>query len=349
VVTVTSSGDAAIVPATVTVPSGSSSQTFDIQTTPATIPVTIIITATYSDHTRTATLTLGKLAIQTFSLSATSVIGGAQVVGTITLSAPAPAGGVGLTVTSESAVARVPSVVNVPAGETSQIFPIDTTPSSSPVTAAIIATLPYSGSAKTATLVVGHLSVQAVSLGVDTVPGGLPVSGTVVLSVATPADTIVTLSSDSTVASVPPTVTVPAGAISEAFEITTTNAPPSRAVTIGATYAGSTGTARLTVMAYPTVSGLSCATTTPKPGSSVGCTGTLAAPTPAGGWQLAIASSDDSLAGAVPSAVTIAPGGATFSFEVVTAPVTTTNTAVIRIVDAPSGVSLYSQALTITP
>jgi len=105
----------------------------------------------------------------------------------------------------------------------------------------------------------------------------------------------------------------------------------------------------LTVIAYPTISSVSCTSTTPKPGSSVACTGTLGAPAPATGWQFALGTSDDTLAGPVPDHLAVSAGSSTFQFAVVTAPVTTTMPVVIRVLDAATGLILFSQAFTITP
>ena len=349
VVTLASSSDAATVPASVIVASGSTSQMFEIQTAPATIPVTVTITATYADQTRTATLALGRLAIQSISLSSSSVVGGSPVFGTVTLTAPAPAGGLPVSLTSDSALATMPGTVTIPGGETGHTFEIDTSNASTLVVVAITATLPYSASTKTTSLTIGRIEVEALSVGIDALPGGLPVSGTVTLSVAAPVDLSVALSSSGDVARVPPSVTIPAGTVSQTFDITTMNSPPTRTVTISATYGTSSRIAPLTVIAYPILATLTCSSTTPKGGASVQCTGTLTSPAPAGGWELTLSSSDDSLAGAVPANVTAAASSDTFRFEVVTAPVSTSTTAVVRIADARSGMLLYSQAFTIAP
>jgi hypothetical protein len=169
------------------------------------------------------------------------------------------------------------------------------------------------------------------------------------LTVTAPADVTVALSSNSPVAIVPSSVTIPAGALGQSFPIETVNAPPTTTATITATYAGSTQTATLTVFALPVVASVKCASTVPPGGTSVSCIGTLASPAPAGGAVLSISTSDDTQAGPVPSQVNVRASSQTFQFDVVTAMQTSAVTVVISISDAPSGVVLFSQAFTINP
>jgi hypothetical protein len=288
--------------------------------------------------------------LQKLSLSSASIVGGSQVIGTVTLSAPAPAGGLDVTLASSNAAAIVPARTTIPAGESSQIFTVATTDTATPIVATITATIPFSESSRDATLTIRRPGIQEVWLGISAVPGGLPLTGTVILAAAPPTDTSVTLSSsDASIVSVPASVTIPAGTTTGTFDISTVNAPPTRTVTISAAYAGTTQSASLTVIAFPTISSLSCTSTQPQPGTSVACTVTLRDPAPAGGWQIALVTSDDTIAGPAPDRVAVSAGSVTFTFEVVTAPVTTSMTAIIRVLDAPSGLVLFSQAFTVTP
>jgi hypothetical protein len=349
VVSLASSSDQVVVPATVTVASGSSSQTFDAQTSASANPVTATITATYANVSRTATITVGKLAIQSFSVSPTAITAGAEALGTLILTAPAPDGGARVSLVSSSTAASVPASVTIPAGSASEVFAIDAAPTSTPTDTTITATFDLSGSARSTTLTIGRLAIQSLTLGITSLPGGLPATGTVLLTVTAPADVTVALSSNSPVAIVPSSVTIPAGALGQSFPIETVNAPPTTTATITATYAGSTQTATLTVFALPVVASVKCASTVPPGGTSVSCIGTLASPAPAGGAVLSISTSDDTQAGPVPSQVNVRASSQTFQFDVVTAMQTSAVTVVISISDAPSGVVLFSQAFTINP
>jgi hypothetical protein len=82
------------------------------------------------------------------------------------------------------------------------------------------------------------------------VPGGTSSTGTVTISTAAPAGgtSVILSSGNPQAASVPATVTIPAGATSATFPITTSVVPFTQLATIDATYAG-TLQARLTITA----------------------------------------------------------------------------------------------------
>jgi hypothetical protein len=68
------------------------------------------------------------------------VRGGTNATGTVFLSAPAPAGGISVTLaTSNFSVARVPGIVTVPAGQTSADFTVTTFPVGNNTTVTITA------------------------------------------------------------------------------------------------------------------------------------------------------------------------------------------------------------------
>jgi len=90
--------------------------------------------------------------LSSLALSQTTVVGGATVVGTIRLSAAAPAGGATVALaSSDPRIAAVPSSVTVSAGATAATFPV-TTKRKRPGAATITAT--YGGSTATARLTV---------------------------------------------------------------------------------------------------------------------------------------------------------------------------------------------------
>ena len=91
------------------------------------------------------------------------------------------------------------------------------------------------------------LTVSAVTLNPSTVVGGNSVQGTVTLSAAAPAATVVNLASSSTRATVPASITIAAGASSGTFTIGTTAVTTSGTATISATLNGVTRSATLTI------------------------------------------------------------------------------------------------------
>jgi hypothetical protein len=342
-VTLTSSSASAVVPSAVTILAGSTSQSFTIATTAA--AATATITATYLTTSQTAALTVTVVTVpvlQSLVLSSGVTAGGAPLQGTVTLTAPAPAGGLTIALSSNSSLAHVPASVTIPSGNISQTFQVDTTGGPSPVLATVIAN--YGGVTQTAGFTIG---VIALSVPVASVPGGLAVTGTVSLpSPAPDAGAVVALSSNSPSAIVPSTVIVPPGATSQTFTINTTNAPPTTTAAITASYAGASQSATLTVVAYPSVVAMSCSPTTPSGGATVQCTGTLSGPSPAQGWKLLGASSDPSVT--VP-AIMVPPSSTTFQFAMTTTVVTVLTTVTVQLYDAQSGLPLWGQAISVTP
>ncbi len=344
VVSLSSSSSAATVPASVTVAAGSTSQSFAITTTSS--ATTATITATYSSVSQTATLTITVVTVPTLQsllLSTNVSSGGLPVQGTITLTAPAPAGGLSVSLVSNSTLAKVPATVTVPLGNVSQTFQIDT--ADSPITTTAMITASYSEVVRTATFTIGQLALW-VALG--SVPGGLSIIGTVTLPVPAPeGGALIALTSSSPDAIVPASMTIPAGATTQTFTITTINRPPTTAVTITATYAGTSQPATLIVVAYPNVISVSCTPTNPTGGTTVQCTGTLASPSPAGGWRLACASSNPSVT--VPASVTVPPSSLTFQLSLATTAVSSVTVVSVQITDAESGLPLWGQIISVTP
>ena len=100
------------------------------------------------------------------------------------------------------------------------------------------------------------LTVSALTLNPSSVVGGNSVQGTVTLSAAAPAATVVTLASSSARATVPASITIAAGASSGTFTIGTTAVTTTGTATISATLNGVSRSATLTI---------NPATTTPPP------------------------------------------------------------------------------------
>ena len=184
-------------------------------------------------------------------LNPSSITGGQRATGTVTLTATAPSGGVVVTLSSANSAASVPSSVVIPATSLSANFTITTTAVTTTTVGNITAT--YSGASKSAILTVNPPAPGAISsltLSPSTIVGGSTATGTVTLTKAAPAGGIeVNLtSSNSTRAKVPATVLIPAGALSQVFNITTTATKQKTNVRITASYAGVNKSATLTIV-----------------------------------------------------------------------------------------------------
>jgi len=340
---------------------------------------TVATTATF-DNVQLAGGGGSAVAVSSVALNPAEVGGGASSTGTIALSAAAPAGGATISlVSSHPSIATVPQSLTVPAGSLSATVSVATAAvaASSPVTI----TASYGGITKSATLTVlatapsGTLS--ALTVAPTSVRGGNPVSATVTVSAAPPSPptnvrilgtlesavaapsssltasaagdaTIGLTSSHPAIASVPATVTVPAGTTSATFFINTTAVTTSSLVTITASYGGITKSAPLTVLPPSTSVTLSALTLTPSSvqgATTVAGNLTLSAAAPSGGAVVALSSSQSSAA-AVPTTVTVPVGSTTASFSIATSQVTSSTS--VTIAGAYGGVT-KAALLTVLP
>ena len=131
-VALASASGAVSVPPTVTVPAGANAAAFGITTSAVSIQTVTSLTATYNGVRKTTTFTvnpavIGPATLSALTLAQTTVVGGTPVTATVTLSAPAPAGGALVTLKSKApGLAAPPASVTVPAGTTSKVFIINT-------------------------------------------------------------------------------------------------------------------------------------------------------------------------------------------------------------------------------
>lgn len=179
-----------------------------------------------------------------------AVTGGATATGTVTLSAPAPAGGVNVVMSSDSANAIVPASILIAGGATSGSFTITTNPVASTTTATITAAL--GGNSVNGTLTVNPPVQVPVLTGVtispSSVTGGTTANGIVTLSAPAPSGGLsVMLSSNNPAAAVPASVLIAGGAISGNFKVTTTSVTTTTTATITVALGGNAVSSTLTV------------------------------------------------------------------------------------------------------
>ena len=189
------------------------------------------------------------IALSSVGINPSNINAGQSATGSVYLTAPAPAGGISIALSSANPAAVVPSSVTVPALATTAAFPVSSVAVGATTSGNISAT--YSGVTKTAVITVNPVKVALSSLTLKspTVIGGLTTTGTVLLNGPAPqTGAVVTLASSKPArARVPATVTVPAGISSASFEITTTAVRSNTAVTINASYGGVTRKTTLTI------------------------------------------------------------------------------------------------------
>ena len=214
------------VPASVSVPAGSTSGTFTASAATVGTNQTATITATLSGNSVTAILTLEPPAAPpvtaaSLACSPSSLVTPGTSLCTATLSAPAPAGGAAVALSSNQTSLTVPASVSVPAGSTSGTFTASAATVGTNQTATITATL--SGNSVTAILTLEPpaappVTTASLACSPSIVFPGASITCTVILSGLAPAGgAVVLLTSNNSALTAPTSVTVPAGSTSATF------------------------------------------------------------------------------------------------------------------------------------
>jgi uncharacterized repeat protein (TIGR03803 family) len=321
-----------VVPPNITVPEGSTTASFPIWTAPASVGQSATVTASNGANVFTTNMTLTAYSAYVFSVQAspTFLIGGTTSTGTIQLDHyVTTVGGEVIDLSSAnvtesgSAYATVPASVVVPFGANSVTFPITT--NSVPAVTAVSINATDVGTQSGLVMI-----LPSADFGLNLVvnPGGIyggnSALGTVTLSAAQGSDTIVSLTSNGLTASVPPTVTIPAGTTSATFTVTTTPVLSGGTATTGgwvwiACAAGLASQAVPTTVYAAVVHAVSASPSTVVGGVSSTGTVSLSSPAPTGGATVTLSSS--SLDAQVPASVYIAAGSLSTTFAITTSPV----------------------------
>jgi len=245
------------VPPSVTIAGGNSTISFTINTSPvSTLPSGGNVFATAGGVTKSIFVTVtpdpnAPPILQGVTLNPTSVPGGTSSTGTVLLNSPAPAGGIIATLSTSNLVATPPPIVTIPAGQMSANFAVTTTSVTQDTVVTISALV--GAASKSATLTVTRngapASLSSITLNPTSVTGGATSQATVTLTAAAPTGgAIVTLSSSNTsAATVPASMTIPAGATSANATVTSKTVTSTTIVTITATSNSVSRSATLTV------------------------------------------------------------------------------------------------------
>ncbi|PYR92773.1 MAG: hypothetical protein DMF84_11680 [Acidobacteria bacterium] len=229
VVSLASNNPAVTPPTTITVPAGDFSASTTVPTGAVTAPTTATVTATWKGVTSQSSITVRpQQPPASLTLSPSSTVNQDGSFATVTVASPATYDETLLVSSSNPATARVNNSVMIPTGMTTGGFDIFTSmvSVSTPVTISVTG----GGVTRSATLTVNPAgtpppssTLSALTVNPTSVTGGNPSTGTVTLSSVAPAGgTVVSLSSNQPgAASVPASVTVPAGATSANFTVTT--------------------------------------------------------------------------------------------------------------------------------
>lgn len=323
VVNLTSNLAAATLPASVTVAAGATSATFTVSTTAIAANATATLSATNNGVTVTTSLVVRGPAPISVTLSPTSVAGGRTSTATITLEAPAPAGGVVVDLSTSIADASVQASVTIPAGASKASVVVTTRAVSATVSASIRASL--NGVQKSGTLVIAAPVIRTVTFTPSSVTGGLSTPGMVTLQSPAPVGgTVVTLMSANPLVSVPATVTVPANATTALFTVSTLVTGVDTSVVVTGT-TGALSVVRTLKVLAPRVLSIAFPSSSPVGGTTITGTIKLTGKAPVGGCVVNVT---NGLAGIIaPSTVTVDAGLDTATFSV-TLPVVAADTVV---------------------
>ncbi len=321
------SSASASVPASITVPAGSTSATFSVTTQQLSSTVAVLISATYNGANASSTLTINPYSVASLSLAPTTVPGGTSSTGTVKLVQTTGSLGANVTLGVNSTDAQVPNTVFVPGGSNQATFSVTTNGVANDKTVKVTAGI--GSSQQTASLTITAPVLSSVTVSPTSVVGGSISTGTVTLIGNAPTGGVVIglTSSNTSVATVPLSVTIPAGTNTATFPINTSGVLTNATVTITATDVGNTSTttktATLTVQVPPLLS-VTVSPTTVTGGSQAAVTGTvtLGGIAASAGDVIKLASSNATLV-TVPASVTVAAGATTATFTLTTGAVTT--------------------------
>jgi hypothetical protein len=246
-------------PASVTIPAGQTSANFLIQTTTTGVTTPVTASASYGGVTKSATIDVmapsQPVPISSVTLTPRTIVGGSNqaVQAMVTLASNAPNEGATIMMTSSRPdVAALPRTIRILfSTQNSAIANFVTSPVSAPTEVTVTAT--FGGSSQSAVLTVTPQAATApvmssFSLNPASVAGGSSSQGTITLSAAAQSATTISLTSlNSPAVTVPSSVSIPAGATTATFPVTTASVSSQITATIRASLNGTSRDATLTV------------------------------------------------------------------------------------------------------
>jgi len=228
---------AASVPASVAIKAGAKVGTFTVTTSAVSQAVSGKVTAKLFDSEVSGSLTVRSTGPALVKLAPVAVAGGISAIGTVSLTEPAPVGGLVVQLTSDTAAVTVPATVVIPAGKTVGTFTAQT----SGVTKTTVGTITakVNGLSASGTLTVLGTPLATFTLAPTAISGGQSVLGQVTIAAASSADTVIeVISAIPATVQVPATVTIPAGKKSATFTVTTSKVIKAVSVKVTASSGG---------------------------------------------------------------------------------------------------------------
>lgn len=335
-------------PASVTVPAGSAFTTFRLFGGEVLEPTPVTLTATLGSSSASFNFTVHPTTVKRLSFCCDST-GGLPAGAHLDFTGKVPAGGLTVSLSSNSPLATPPSTVTAAAGSFSMPVSIPTSEVTATTTVTISATLNGTTVSTPLTL---HPQQPPTSVTLDRSEtiGTAGATGTVRIAASQGHEVQMRLtSSHPDIARVPAYAQIGSFGVAGSFSVTTSPPTASTVVTISAVGAGVTVSSTLTV--HPSggpavsVSALSLNPGTVTGGGTSTATVTLSAAAPAAGAPVSLNSSNTTAA-TVPASVTVPAGATSTTFTVTTSTVTATSTATIS---AVYGGATRAAVLTVNP
>jgi len=340
---------AAPVPASIAMPANIAWTQFQMTAGQVASPTPATITATLNGASASGDITIAESRVKSLTVSPSTINGGATAGAVVMLTGQAPPGGATVMLSSDNAAVTPPASVFVNPGSFSTSFSLPTGMVTANTTATLTATWNGASVQGQVTLTPQPSPASLTINPTSTVGTGGSSFGRVTIASAQATDSIFQLtSSQPSIAQIPGSVMVPAGATAGGFNIFTTHVDVQTVVTISVTGGGVTRSATLTVNpdapASTSVASVAVSPSSVSGGTSASGSVTLTAAAPAGG--MAVALSCDNAAASVPASVTVAAGATSAAFSVATSAVSTSTPATIT---ASAGGASKTTVLTVAP
>lgn len=342
IVTLSSNNLAVSVPTSITIPAGYSFATFTASTTPMVTPANVTLTASLNGITFSTTITVTPITLISLSVTPQSIPGGIKASGIVSVNGPAPGSGMVVKLSSNSSYLTIPQSITVLPGQTSASFTLTTAPTSTQKSATITA---QSGPVSLSTKIqVVPASLASITVNRPSVLGGTTAMGTVALNgIVASGGFIVKVASNSSYASVPRSVTIPAGKASASFTVNTKPTSSSINVAISASSAGVTETTTLTID-QPTLASITASPSSLTGGASTVGTVKLGSVAPSAGITVSLTGFQGIVS--LPKSITVGSGRTSATFVIKTTPVAKSTLAQIS---ATLGSAIQSTTLTLDP
>lgn len=257
--------------------------------------------------------------LDSFTLGTTSVAGGENVSATITSFQAAPAGGLTVDLTANSALVAFPGSgqITIPAGQRSVTFDIATL--GVDVNTDVDITASLAGVGITQTLQLTPPLISSLTISPDRVTGGASTTATVQIQGLAGPNTVVTLGQTGSPVTIPATIQIPQGQDSATFTIETGFVPANTSATISASLNGDQVTDTVFIENNSILS-VTLSQTTVTGGALVTGQINLARPTGLTGLTVPLTNSNPGAGTITPASVFIAPGSTTGTFQIQTNP-----------------------------